>query len=256
MEFVIALAAFTASLLTLFSGFGLGTILTPIFGIFFPLNIAVALTGIVHLLNNLFKLSLLGKNANWKTVLRFGIPSVIGGFIGAMSLATLSQFPPLFAWECCGKTLEVSGLKLAIAVLMIVFALMEILPSLKNLNFSNKYLTAGGLLSGFFGGLSGHQGALRSAFLINSGLSKEAFIATGVLIACLVDFTRLPVYFSKFSSGELIQEWPVLLLATVSAFAGAYLGARFLKKTTMQGIQKLTAAMIIAIALLLATGVL
>ena len=256
MEFVIALAAFTASLLTLFSGFGLGTILTPIFGIFFPLNIAVALTGIVHLLNNLFKLSLLGKNANWKTVLRFGIPSVIGGFIGAMSLATLSQLPALFAWECCGKTLEVSGLKLAIAVLMIVFALMEILPSLKNLNFSNKYLTAGGLLSGFFGGLSGHQGALRSAFLINSGLSKEAFIATGVLIACLVDFTRLPVYFSKFSSGELIQEWPVLLLATVSAFAGAYLGARFLKKTTMQGIQKLTAAMIIAIALLLAAGVL
>lgn len=256
MEFVIALAAFTASLLTLFSGFGLGTILTPIFGIFFPLNIAVALTGIVHLLNNLFKLSLLGKNANWKTVLRFGIPSVIGGFIGAMSLATLSQLPALFAWECCGKTLEVSGLKLAIAVLMIVFALMEILPSLKNLNFSNKYLTAGGLLSGFFGGLSGHQGALRSAFLINSGLSKEAFIATGVVIACLVDFTRLPVYFSKFSSGELIQEWPVLLLATFSAFAGAYLGARFLKKTTMQGIQKLTAAMIIAIALLLAAGVL
>lgn len=256
MEFVIALAAFTASLLTLFSGFGLGTILTPIFGIFFPLNIAVALTGIVHLLNNLFKLSLLGKNANWKTVLRFGIPSVVGGFIGAMSLATLSQLPALFAWECCGKTLEVSGLKLAIAVLMIVFALMEILPSLKNLNFSNKYLTAGGLLSGFFGGLSGHQGALRSAFLINSGLSKEAFIATGVVIACLVDFTRLPVYFSKFSSGELIQEWPVLLLATFSAFAGAYLGARFLKKTTMQGIQKLTAAMIIAIALLLAAGVL
>lgn len=256
MEFVIALAAFTASLLTLFSGFGLGTILTPIFGIFFPLNIAVALTGIVHLLNNLFKLSLLGKNANWKTVLRFGIPSVVGGFIGAMSLATLSQLPALFAWECCGKTLEVSGLKLAIAVLMIFFALMEILPSLKNLNFSNKYLTAGGLLSGFFGGLSGHQGALRSAFLINSGLSKEAFIATGVVIACLVDFTRLPVYFSKFSSGELIQEWPVLLLATFSAFAGAYLGARFLKKTTMQGIQKLTAAMIIAIALLLAAGVL
>lgn len=256
MEFVIALAAFTASLLTLFSGFGLGTILTPIFGVFFPLNIAVALTGIVHLLNNLFKLSLLGKNANWKMVLRFGLPSVAGGFIGAMSLATLSQFPALFTWECCGKSLEISGLKLAIAVLMIVFALMEILPTLKNLNFSNKYLTAGGLLSGFFGGLSGHQGALRSAFLVNSGLSKEAFIATGVVIACLVDCTRLPVYFSRFSSGELFQEWPVLLLATLSAFAGAYLGARFLKKTTMEGIQKLTAAMIIAIALLLAAGVL
>ena len=33
--------------------------------------------------------------------------------------------------------------------------------------------------SGFFGGLSGMQGALRSAFLARAGLSKEAFVASG-----------------------------------------------------------------------------
>ncbi len=256
MEVIIALAAFAASLLTLFSGFGLGTILTPIFGIFFPLNIAVALTGIVHLLNNLFKLTLLGKEASRDLVLRFGIPSVAGGFVGAIALAALSQLPTLFTWECCGKTLEVTLLKLAISVLMIVFALMEILPALKNLNFTGKHLTLGGLVSGFFGGLSGHQGALRTAFLVNCGLKKEAFIATGVVIACLVDFTRLPIYFTRFSSGELINQWPLLLIATLSAFAGAFLGKRFLKHTTMQTVHKLTAAMIIGIALLLAAGVL
>jgi acyl-CoA reductase-like NAD-dependent aldehyde dehydrogenase len=42
------------------------------------------------------------------------------------------------------------------------------------------YLPVGGLLSGFFGGLSGHQGALRSVFLLRAGLTKESFIATGV----------------------------------------------------------------------------
>ncbi len=38
-------------------------------------------------------------------------------------------------------------------------------------------------MTGFFGGLSGMQGAMRSAFLAKSGLGKEAFIATGAVIA-------------------------------------------------------------------------
>jgi uncharacterized membrane protein YfcA len=55
MEYVIiCLTAFGASLLTFFSGFGLGTILTPVMIIFFPAQEAIALTGIVHLLNNIF----------------------------------------------------------------------------------------------------------------------------------------------------------------------------------------------------------
>lgn len=47
--------------------------------------------------------------------------------------------------------------------------------------FPPHWLPLGGLLSGFFGGLSGNQGALRSAFLLKAGLSKEAFIATGTV---------------------------------------------------------------------------
>jgi hypothetical protein len=256
MEIIIALAAFATSLLTLFSGFGLGTLLTPVFGLFFPLNIAVALTGVVHLLNNFFKLGLLGKSASKDLILRFGIPSVIGGFLGALSLAALSQLPVLFIWQWGDSVFTVTLLKLSIGVLMIVFALMEMLPGLKNLQFARKYLTAGGLLSGFFGGLSGHQGALRSAFLVKYGLPKEVFIATGVAIACLVDLTRLPVYFARFSVENIVNQWPLLLIASASAFAGAYLGARFLKKTTLSVVQRLTAVMIVGIALLLGSGIL
>jgi uncharacterized membrane protein YfcA len=47
VEFIIIPAvALLASLLAFFSGFGLGTILLPAFTIFFPVNIAVALTAI------------------------------------------------------------------------------------------------------------------------------------------------------------------------------------------------------------------
>ncbi|OFZ11088.1 MAG: hypothetical protein A2Z20_04150 [Bdellovibrionales bacterium RBG_16_40_8] len=62
MDFVvIALVAFAASLLTFFSGFGLGTILLPVFAIWFPIDVSVALTAVVHFLNNIFKLMLVGK---------------------------------------------------------------------------------------------------------------------------------------------------------------------------------------------------
>jgi hypothetical protein len=50
MSFVlVGIAAMLASLLTFFSGFGLGTILLPVFGVFFPIRVAFGLTAIVHL---------------------------------------------------------------------------------------------------------------------------------------------------------------------------------------------------------------
>lgn len=92
MEIVlICLAAFLASLLTFFSGFGLGTILMPVFALFFPLEMAIALTGVVHLLNNFFKMCLLGKEANWRIVLKFGAPAVISALIGAQLLMSFSE---------------------------------------------------------------------------------------------------------------------------------------------------------------------
>ncbi|KAF0170293.1 MAG: hypothetical protein FD161_4693 [Limisphaerales bacterium] len=39
---VVSLAALVATALTLFSGFGLGTLLMPVFAVFFPLPVAVA----------------------------------------------------------------------------------------------------------------------------------------------------------------------------------------------------------------------
>lgn len=64
MEYVIVcLVAFLSSAMTLYSGFGLGSVLLLAFAIFSTLPIAVALTAIIHFLNNLFKLSLLFKHA-------------------------------------------------------------------------------------------------------------------------------------------------------------------------------------------------
>jgi uncharacterized membrane protein YfcA len=109
---------------------------------------------------------------------------------------------------------EITPVKLTIAVLLIIFSLLEILPSVQKVQFSRNKLALGGILSGFFGGLTGIQGAIRSAFLIKSGLSKEAYIATGVVIACLVDFTRLSVYASRFREANLNEHLILIIAAT------------------------------------------
>jgi uncharacterized protein len=255
MSFIlIALVALGASLLTFFSGFGLGTILTPFFVLFFPLEVAVALTGVVHFLNNIFKLSLTGKNINKEVLWRFGIPAFFAAFCGAMLLARLGAQTPLLVWN--NGRFEVTTLKLTMAILMIVFALFELIPYLKNLSFDKKYLSVGGVLSGFLGGFSGHQGALRSAFLLRYGLEKQAFIATGVAIACIIDVTRLSIYYQRFLATNLTQHWDYICVATVAAFIGAYFGNKLLAKATFMHVQKTVAIMLFVIAVLLGFGIL
>lgn len=253
---IISIVALVASLLTFFSGFGLGTILTPALVVFFPVEVAIALTGIVHLLNNLFKIVLVGKQINWRVGIKFGIASVIGAFIGAKLLLYFSSDVVLYSYTMQGKLFSVTLIKLIIAVLMIVFALFETLPALKNIQFKENRLYVGGLTSGFFGGFSGNQGALRSMFLLRCGLSKENFIATGILIACAVDFTRLSVYFSRITNINIQANLTLLISAIVSAFAGAYIGSKLLKKITLNFVQYTVTIMIILLAIGLGTGLL
>ena len=257
MEYIIiCLVAFLASILTFFSGFGLGTILLPVLALFFPVELAIALTGVVHFFNNVFKLLLVGKNANRKALISFGIPAIIASFFGAYLLINITSITPLFTYVIGLKTYEITIVKLVIAFLLIGFAIIELTPFFSNLKFGRKLMPIGGVLSGFFGGLSGHQGALRSAFLINVGLTKEAFIGTAVVISCFVDFTRLSVYSSRMIGSGLIDNIPLIICATLSAIVGAIIGNKLLKKVTLSFIQKLIAILLIAISLALGSGIL
>jgi uncharacterized membrane protein YfcA len=253
--FIICISALIASGLTLFSGFGLGTLLLPVFAIFFPIDIAIALTAIVHLLNNLFKIALLGKYAEKTVVLKFGFPAILAASLGAWVLLLLSDLDPIANYHLLSHEFQVMPVKLIVAVMMAMFALFELIPKFEKISFEKKYLPLGGLLSGFFGGLSGHQGALRSAFLIRSGLSKEGFIATGVVIACLVDFSRLIIYSTHFSPAAIGNSSFLLPAAVVSAFLGAFLGNRLVKKVTMRTIQIIVSTMVFGIAIGLGAGI-
>lgn len=251
---IICVVAFLAAILTFFSGFGLGTLLAPVFMIWFPPEIAIALTGVVHFFNNIFKLFLVGKKADKDTVLRFGIPAIIAALIGAWLLLKISHLDPLFSYELFGKTFEVYPVKFIIAILLIIFAFIELIPYFDKLQFGKDKLPIGGFLSGFFGGLSGVQGALRSAFLIKTGLPKEVYIATAVVVSTMVDVTRLGVYATRFDKAGLQDQLLLIVCATLAAITGAYLGNKLLKKVTLKFIQVLVAIMLIIIAIALGMG--
>ena len=251
---ILCIASFVTSLLTFFSGFGLGTILMPVFAIFFPIELAIALTGVVHFLNNIFKLSLVGLKADKQVVIRFGIPAFIAAFAGAWLLLRMTNMQPLVEYSIGENGFTITPLKLVIAVLLIFFSIMEVAPFFKNVQMGKDKLIIGGILSGFFGGLSGHQGALRSAFLIKSNLGKEAFVATGIVIACMVDLSRLGVYIPRFSDIGADDNIVLVIAATASAFAGAYLGNRLLKKVTLKTVQVIVTAMIFILSIALGLG--
>jgi uncharacterized membrane protein YfcA len=258
---VICATALVVAALTLFSGFGLGTLLMPAFALFFPVKVAIAATAVVHLANSLFKVALIGKDADWGVVLRFGIPAALFAMLGAGLLGLLADIPPLARYTLGEAVHTVTPVKLVVAALMIGFAALEVVPQAGTLAFPPRYLPLGGALSGFFGGLSGHQGALRAAFLVRAGLTKEAFVGTTAVAAVIVDVSRLLVYGVTFVTKDvtLLQDEETMRLVaagTLAAIVGSFLGVRLIKKVTMRTIQGLVAVMLALVGVALGAGLL
>ncbi len=260
MEFIlIAIVALFSAILTFFSGFGLGTILMVVFAIFFPVEIAIALTALVHLANNIFKLTLIWKLINRKVFIKFAIPAMAAAFLGAVVLNVISREIIIFIYNIGERTYHVTLLRLVISFLLIIFAILELHKRFENFSMGKKYLPLGGALSGFFGGLSGHQGAFRSMFLLRSGLNKEGFIATGIAAATLIDVSRVAVYGTSFFADyiAMADTGTQLLLATaiIAAFAGSLMARKFLVKVKMKWVRKIVGYMILVLAILLGLGI-
>lgn len=254
--------ALFASALTLVSGFGLGTLLMPAFAVFFPLPAAIAATAIVHLVNNLFALGLVARYADRRVLVAFGIPATFAALLGAAALRLLSEVAPLYAWHIGTHACEITAVKLVIATLIIAFALLDLLPVFSRLTIGPRLLPLGGALSGFFGGLSGHQGTLRAAFLMRAGLSKETYVGMNAVCGVLVDVARLIVYgvtYFTVTASHAAQGGvrPMLVAAAcLAAFVGSFVGSRLIKKITLESLRIGVAILLILSGLALGAGLL
>jgi len=186
--------------------------------------------GIIHWFGNIWKLILFRKGIQWKLILSFGIPGIIATFVGA---SLVFNIPKNLLSRILGVFL------ICYVIYLFVKSSFRIKPDL---------LTAacGGALSGFFAGIFGIGGAVRSLFLTAFDLPKEVYIATAGAIALIIDSTRLTTYFLK---GTRLEELLLLglLLFVPASLLGAKIAQFLVSKIPQQHFRK-----VIAIFLLLA----
>ena len=84
-----------------------------------------------------------------------------------------------------------------------------------------------GLLSGFFGGIAGNQGGLRSAAMTAFKLPPRTFVGTATATGLMVDLARTPIYL--VAAGPLLAlRWDMIGVATAGVLVGTLLGERLL----------------------------
>lgn len=231
-SFIVYLTTFLAAAIALFSGFGLGTILTPVFILFFDIKIAIFFVAVVHLLNNLLKLILFRQHIDLTILKRFGLAAIIGSLIGALGQVYMINVV----------------LQYIVGFVLIFLGAQEWIPAKFQLRIPKSIDPIGGFLSGLLGGLVGNQGAIRSAFLLNYKISKEAFIATGVVLACMIDLIRIPVYWFSYAHAQ-ITNWQALVPLIAFSFLGTLAGKTLLRHFSTSQFRKLVAAFVILIGI-------
>lgn len=252
MEWItVILISFSASLLTFFSGFGLGTILTPVFIILFKdIPLAIGATAIVHITNTIFKFGLMRNAINWRVGWSFALTAFLGSISGAFLLQQISN-AVLFSTPFLH--IEIKWLNLILGMTLLFFTLLELFDS-QLLKKNPPGPVTGGIITGIMAGLTGHQGALRSAFLQKYGFAKETFIATGIFIALITDAGRIPVYLSRIERSTISEHSLIITLAMLAAIAGALLGKRLLKKITLSWLNQMVSYTILIFSVCLILG--
>jgi hypothetical protein len=161
----------------------------------------------------------------------------------------------VFVYQLSDKEFSVDAVRLCLGLLIVFFAFFELSEKLSSLSFNKKYLVPGALLSGFLGGFSGHQGALRSAFLLRLDLEKSVFIASGVFIACMVDIARIPVYMKSNLMDVGSDKIWLLATAVLAAWTGAFAGNKIFKKVSLAFFKWFVGVFMLVMGVLIVMGV-
>lgn len=208
---LIAAASILAGGIAAITGFGIGSLLTPLLALKTGTKLAVAAVAIPHFIGTLLRFWKLKAHVDKRILLRFGIASAAGGLLGAL-LQTRASSPQL---------------SVVFGGLLILAALSELTGWVKRMRWGRTVAWIAGALSGVLGGLVGNQGGIRSAAMLGFDVPKESFVATATAVALFVDGARLPVYLAT-GWREIAGLWQLLALATVGVMIGTIMGTRLL----------------------------
>ncbi|HEV8267161.1 MAG TPA: sulfite exporter TauE/SafE family protein [Thermoanaerobaculia bacterium] len=232
MTALIAAAGVIAGAIASLAGFGIGSVLTPVFALSHGTKLAVAAVSIPHVAGTALRFLRLKEHVDRRVFLGFGLMSLAGGLTGALLNTRLAN-PALTA---------------VFAGLLVFSGLSGLTGLAKKLRFHGAAAWAAGGLSGFFGGLVGNQGGIRSASMLGFEISKEAFVATATAVALLVDGARMPVYLAT-QGREILGMWPLVAVATGGVLLGTLLGGRLLRRVPEKVFGKVVSSLVLVLGL-------
>jgi hypothetical protein len=232
MTLAALVAAVIAGAIAAISGFGIGSLLTPLLAIHYGTKLAVAIVSVPHLVATAARFIGLRRQLDRGVFLNFGILSAAGGLLGALLNARAANPALAIVFGCLLVFAAVSGLT----------------GFIDRMHFGRPMAWVAGALSGFFGGLVGNQGGIRSAALLGFDIRKEALVATATAIALIVDGARMPVYLA-IEGREILSVWPLLLITIAGVLLGTFWGVRVLRRIPERAFRKVVYSLILALGI-------
>lgn len=226
-DFVVFIIAIIAGAVASVSGFGIGSLVTPVLSVSVGTKLAIAMVSVPHLIGTSIRFFMLHQHVDRRVLISFGIMSAAGGLLGALLYATFAT-PSL--------TLIFGGI-LLFAGFMGASGISE------KMQFHGIAAWIAGGVSGVLGGMVGNQGGIRSAALLGFNISKETFVATATAIGLIVDGARMPVYIWHHHEAMFTHsKW--IFIATAGVALGTFLGAKLLKKLNQRTFRRVVSALI------------
>jgi uncharacterized membrane protein YfcA len=227
---VVLLVAVLAGGVAAITGFGIGSLLTPLLALQLGFKLAVAAVSIPHLLGTAVRFVTLRQHVDRRVLLGFGLTSAAGGLTGAL-LHTFFESPILTA---------------IFAALLVFAGVTGLVGIAERMRFHGSIAWIAGAVSGLLGGMVGNQGGIRSAALLGFDIPKHAFVATATAIGLIVDCARMPVYLIA-QGREILATWPLILSASVGVIAGTFAGRYVLGRLPERFFRRFVSAIILAL---------
>jgi uncharacterized membrane protein YfcA len=225
---VLGAAAVLAGAIAAVSGFGIGSLLTPLMMLAMPIADAVAVLAIPHALATTIRWLRLRSDVDLPTFRQFGIASAAGGLAGAALQSRLAS----------------PTLTMVLASLLVLAGGTELARRRVPLPRTRFWRLLGGVLSGLFGGLVGNQGGIRAAALLGFSLPPRQLVATATAAALLVDAARVPIYL--LSAGPAIGAATRLwIVASVGVTIGTFVGVPVLGRIPESAYRRLVGGLLL-----------
>jgi uncharacterized membrane protein YfcA len=228
---IATVAALVAGAIAAISGFGIGSVLTPVLSTHFDVRLAIAMVSLPHLAGTFARFLLVRRRVDREVLLGFGAASAMGGLAGAV----------------LGTVVQSSALAILFGLLLVFAGLGSVTGFAQRMRFSGRRSAlVGGVLSGLLGGLVGNQGGIRAAALLGFDVDREAFVATATAVALIVDGARIPVYLATQGSG-LTTQWALIGLLAIGAVVGTVIGGRALRRMKESVFRRVVGALLLAL---------